>query len=230
MKVHVAVISARRPGAATDLASHLPRDATWYVPPGEEAEYRLAGAARIRAAETLVEARNLALDDAFANGHLCVQTSDDLTGIKRLGVTDHQPISLGDAIDEMRSALAETGARLAGCAPTANPFYGAHKVSTAGFVVGDLIAVAPTDLRFDPALRLKEDYDYTCQHLATYGAVARCDWILATYRHRTNAGGAVSYRNRASEREAIQHLVAKWPGVFRLNPKRANEILMRWPK
>lgn len=210
----------------------LPKKTTahWYVPADERSDYQRAGATDVIAADTLVEARNRALDDAFASGATCVQTSDDLTGIKRLGVTEHHPITLADTIDELRAALADTGARLAGCAPTANPFYGAHRINATGFIVGDLIAVAPTHLRFDPALRLKEDYDYTCQHLATYGIVARCDWLLATYRHRTNPGGAVTYRNRQTEREAIRHLARKWPGVFRPNPKRANEILMRWPK
>ena len=77
-------------------------------------------------------------------------------------------------------------------------------------------------------MTLKEDYDYTCQHLARYGLVARCDLILAEFAHRSNAGGAVAYRTGERERDMIRHLMKKWPGKFRMNPKRANEVIMRW--
>jgi hypothetical protein len=225
---HLAVISARRPHSVPAMNQLLPIGACWYVPEDEMQAYKDAGANRVRAANALVEARNLALDDAFSTDQLCVQTSDDLTKIRRLGVKEHPELTMHETIEEMMSAMAQTGAHLVGCAPTANPFYGKHSINTTGFVVGDLIMIAPTPLRFDANLTLKEDYDYTCQHLHAYGTIARCDYLLATYKHRTNEGGAVTYRNEQQERLAIAYLNAKWPNTFKPNPKRPNEILMRW--
>ena len=87
-----------------------------------------------------------------------------------------------------------------------------------------------TALRFDKSMRLKEDYDYTLQHLAANGRVARLDWILPEYQHYTNEGGAVAYRSPDEEQKAIAHLKEKWGPVIADNPKRPNEILLKWDR
>jgi predicted dienelactone hydrolase len=83
----------------------------------------------------------------------------------------------------------------------------------------------PSAPRFDTELKLKEDYDYTAQHIALHGVVARCDFIFASFKHRTNAGGAVAYRTPEVEQESIKRLQDKWGDAIRLNPRRENEIL-----
>lgn len=226
MNCHVAVISARRPGNVPAMETALDGfQPVWYVPEGETAAYRAAGALWVVEAGTLVASRNQALDDA--DGRLCFEVSDDLRKLQITDGTTTRPATFAEVAAVMRRGLDQTGARLAGVAPTANPYFYQHPLKDWGFIVGDLIAVeAGCPLRFDDQLRLKEDYDYTILHLEVYDAVARCDEILATFRHRDNAGGAVAYRTPAAEQEAISYLKAKWPGWLRDNPKRPNEILL----
>lgn len=88
----------------------------------------------------------------------------------------------------------------------------------------------PCDLFFDEKLRLKEDYDYTAQHIKKFGGVVRANGILATFAHRKNKGGVVAIRTAEIEQESILRLMQKHPGFFKENPRRANEILMKVPK
>lgn len=231
----IAIISARRPGAVEQMNEYLDGlRATWIVAEGEAELYRRAGAEDVVEGGTLCESRNLAIEMAFDAGKDCLQLSDDCTGYAWATGTDRKdahPISLRRVMVELYRAAASVGAYLAGAMPTANPFYAAPgKVQTRHFIVGDTMLIRQgTPLRFDTALRLKEDYDYTAQHLAKHGRVARVGSLLAGYRHGSNPGGAVAYRDPHKEQEAIAYLKRKWPGVIRDNPRRANEVLFRWP-
>lgn len=203
----------------------------WYVPGEQCPEYRDAGAQFVVASGNLMDSRNLALDDAFKEGATCVQVSDDLLRLERKvpGRDELGEVSFLDAVTEIIDTMAMGGARYGGVAPTSNLFFASDEPKWRHFIVGDLIVVSETDLRFDTAMTLKEDYDYTCQHIQRYGLVARCDNLLATFKHKSNAGGAVAYRTYDREMQNIQHLMKKWPGVFKLNKKRPGEILLRWP-
>lgn len=229
---YVAVISSGRPGAPRRMAEFLgQRPATWYVGEDEQDDYATVKRPMdsIAVGGGLIDSRNAALEDAFSAGHACLQLSDDLSKLARLQSTgDAAPMFLDTAMREMLNASESTGANLVGVAPTTNLLWASMKLQSAAFCVGDMILVQPSAPRFDTALRLKEDYDFTAQHLAEYGKVARCDWILATFAHRTNRGGAVAYRTPEVEQEAIAYLKAKWPGVIVDNPKRPDEVLFKW--
>jgi hypothetical protein len=130
----------------------------------------------------------------------------------------------------MMAAHDASGAPLVGAAATDNAFFmPADLVSDHAFIIGDLMLVHPNPLRFDEDLRLKEDLDYSIQHLKMFGRVSRMNTILANWQHRTNYGGAVQYRTVATEREAIEVIQAKHPGWTRLNPRRENELLLVYP-
>ncbi len=228
---HIAIISSGRVAATASMRQMLgDLPATWYVGKDEGDEYAEFTRDDVVEAGGLIDSRNAALDAAFAGGDYCLQLSDDLTGIKFLNRDGTaQPTALHEALAQMHIALINhPRARLGGVAPTNNPFFGKMAVNDHGFCVGDMILVAPTELRFDWRLRLKEDYDYTAQHLLAYGEVARCDWILPTFKHGTNRGGAVAYRTTELEQQAIAYLKMKWPGIMRDNPKRPDEILFKW--
>merc|ERR1719458_2268955 len=83
-------------------------------------------------------------------------------------------------------------------------------------------------VRFDPALTLKEDYDFTCAHISRYGSVLRCNRMLLDVAHYTNAGGAVSIRNAVEEQRNIKILRKKWPKAIRTHPTRKNEVILQW--
>lgn len=236
MNLHVAVISARRPDAPRRLADHLAGlpTATWYVATGDTDGYTAAGLPPDSLVEAgpLCRARNAALD--AAGDRWCLQLSDDLRKVgflaDRAGKPGIVPAQLAEVVDQLTDVMRSMpAAHLGGLAPTFNAFYAKHRIAPRGFIVGDLMLIRPTPLRFDEGLSLKEDYDFTCQHLAAYGQVARADWLLADFVHRSNPGGAVSYRTPAAEQEAIGRLRAKWPAAIRPNPRRPNEVLLRWP-
>jgi len=235
--VWVSVISAGRPANVPKMTA-LVGAATWYVPEADVAAYAAAGAASVVGSGALCRSRNHALDDAFAAGLVCVQLSDDLSRIKKAVHSTTTPpkvvgvdITFAAAVDEISSLMSAVGAELGGCAPTNNPFFSNpdRPCGTHHFIVGDFVVVKPTVLRFDESLRLKEDYDYTLQHLACVGVVARANTVLTHFAHRTNKGGAVAVRTPELEQASIRQLRERWGDKIRDNPKRPNEILMRWP-
>lgn len=233
--VHVAIISSGRPGNVAAMQAHtdpMGQPVTWYVPTDQVGDYEYAGAGPVVGVDGLCAARNAALDAAREQLLPCLQLSDDLRRVSWAhGQTRDQveATDLGAVVANMVLELEGLQAQLCGVAPTANPYFSRQRVHRSGFIVGDLILVgAGCPLRFDEQLRLKEDYDYTCQHLEAYGQVARLDYVLAEFAHRTNRGGAVAVRTPEVEQESIARLVKKWPAHIRLNPRRANEVLLRW--
>jgi len=229
LRVWVSIISSGRAANVADMQA-LVGPATWVVPGGQASDYLAAGATRVLYDKGgLCAGRNVALEEAFQEGLACVQLSDDLRKLElAAGPKTVRPASFGEVVRMMREACGATGARLAGIAPVANAFYfnPSRPYNTAAFILGDFIYVRPTGLRFDTQLRLKEDYDYTLQHLRMYHAVARCNAVLGHFRHRTNAGGACAVRTTELEQASIAHLKAKWPGYIKDNPRRPNEILL----
>lgn len=239
----VYVISARRPGNVPGMQSRLgpAEPVTWVVPDGEAADYRLAGARSVLpvpaptgAARYLPVQRNAALDNARDRGVVCVQTDDDL---RRLYAPvwppgDAKPVRVtitwAQARKRLIDALGATGAYLAGVNPTTNLLDVINRPETVpyGFVRAALCAIdARHDVpRFDDTLPLKEDYDYSCRHLATYGALVRCNWLLADYSYGTNRGGVVTYRNPQLEAETMGLLVGRWPQYLRPHHRRQGEL------
>lgn len=233
---HIAIISSGRPKRVQEMKhhlGHLSELTTWYVGDGEKADYEYAGARVVVESGLLCPSRNLALERAFEMGKVCVQLSDDLTGIDWCNdrQTKHR-ITLERAIRLVAAGLSlgSPAARLAGAAATDNSFFmPKDDVSRHVFIIGDFMAVAPNPIRFDENLHLKEDLDYSIEHLKLYGQVARVNTVLAGWQHRTNLGGAVQYRTAAGEQEAIAYISAKHPGWVRENTARANELLLVYP-
>lgn len=231
MKLACYVISA---GRAANVAAMAPLltglNATWVVPPDEVDTYAAAGAPAWGVDGALCEARNAALDAAFADGAWCVQLDDDLRKVKRLGSDDAwHPVPAAAAIAALADALASRPyARLAGAAPTDNPYFARGGITREwGFILGSMTVTAPTPLRYDTSLTLKEDWDYTCQHLWHYGGVVRCDSVLPTFLHYSNKGGAQRYRDDRLEAEITARLLDRWPGLLRPHSRRTNELALR---
>jgi hypothetical protein len=225
--VFATAISAGRPARvrATQL---IAGPLTWIVPSSEVSSYGEQGASCVvpQHGAGVAAARNAALVLADDRGLPCIQVDDDLVRIRR---RDGSPVAFDEAWSLAFDALAFTPFRLCGFPPTDNPFFSRGGILTSGFVCGSAIAVRPCSLRFDEAFRLKEDYDYTAQHIARHGGVCRVEDVLWTFGHYTNPGGAVAIRSAAREAEAVARLKSKWPGWFRDNPRRPNEVLMRVP-
>lgn len=227
--VFIAVPSYQRPQNVQKMHELLGGEVTWVVRQDEEEAYRAKGATDFLYQTDLITARNAILAIGQTLNVPTLQSDDDLKGFKKIHMDGKtRPATAEEVYTEMLRVGQETGAKLIGVPPTSNPFYGSQKVNTTGFIIASLMLTFPTDLRFDDGYKVKEDYDFTLQHLATYGAVARCDWLLAEYQHYTNAGGVVATRTDQSEAEAVTRLKEKWGPVIKDNPKHENEVLIKW--
>lgn len=231
----VNIISARRAqNVPKMLALARDLDTRWWVDEKSISEYHDAGAPWLAPTWGGVSgARNAALEYAVMRGEdICIQLDDDLTKIHWMvrGVAEEVP--LATALSSLVNRLSGTDFKLAGIAPTNNPYFSKNKKSsTTLFVNGSCIAVAlPSVPRFDEGFKLKEDYDFCLQHFQQYGGCFRADDILMTFDHRKQQGGAVTIRTPEKEQEAIAMLKAKWGSWVQDNPRRVHEVLLKIPR
>lgn len=249
---------ARTPQGAQDVMlveAHFRRAGvrpTWYVDAPSLEDYRRLGLQAVVGGK-LTPARNLALEDAAREGRACVQVSDDISrweylvcpklesrggdfseanaaaaGAKRYVIS---PVAAAQfLLARMRSC--GRGPQLGGVYPNANAAQAISQdeCTYRHFILGDFFVVDSSPCRFDPAMTLKEDYDFTAAHLAQHGAALRCNRLFLHAKHSTNQGGAVATRDSggAEERKNIAILQAKWPGAFHLNGKRKDEVIFNW--
>lgn len=226
----------------------------WYVDAASVEDYRRLGLDAIVGGK-LTPARNMALDDAEREGKVCVQVSDDISRWEY--VLCEKLETKGGDFSEANAAVSAAkryslsplgaaqlllarmrssghGAKLGGVFPTANAAQGIcqDECTFRHFILGDFFVVDGSPCRFDSAMTLKEDYDFTAAHLARHGAALRCNRLLLHVKHSTNEGGAVATRDGdgAEERKNIAILQAKWPGAFSLNGKRKDEVIFNWSR
>jgi len=228
---------------------------TWYVDEESFDEYVKLGLDAVIGGK-LTQARNRALDDAARMGRACVQISDDIgaweyhDGVQAKSRSDDAtnaafgkatchsvgPVSAARFIlAKMRAAKDANGngPHLGGVYPVhaCARAFGGGPISRYHFILGDFFVTENSSVRFDTEMTLKEDYDFTCAHISTHGSVLRCNRMSVKAKHQSNAGGAVSERDKAGLKEQMNIAILrnKWGRAIYPNPKRKNEILLRWP-
>eukprot|EP00930_Biecheleria_cincta_P030285 TRINITY_DN2097_c0_g1_i5.p1 TRINITY_DN2097_c0_g1~~TRINITY_DN2097_c0_g1_i5.p1 ORF type:complete len:584 (-),score=108.88 TRINITY_DN2097_c0_g1_i5:270-2021(-) len=225
---------------------------TWYVDEASVKDYRRLGLHAVVGGK-LTAARNKALKDAAKMGKACVQASDDISaweyrhGKQAKERTDDAMNKAHDAakryilspvaaarfiLAKMRGADGDKKPQLGGLYPlgsSSRTFAGPEFVKH-NFIIGDFFVVDKSKVLFDEEMTLKEDYDFTCAHIKAHGSVLRCQRMTLAVKHYSNVGGAVDERDKkgVKERMNIAILNRKWPGCFRANPKRQNEVIMKW--
>jgi hypothetical protein len=227
MNYNVYVISAGR----YDKLNFTPEQKSNYifcVKKGEKNLYEKYGCKNVFETGTLMQSRNAALDMAFNENKICVQLSDDLKKVTtNKNFAAKKQVDIDFAINQLVNVFQKVdGVYLMGIPPTSNDFFAKSLISKNTFCIGDMLFVKPNDLRFDTSLTLKEDYDYTLQHLSKYQNCFRYQKYLFEFEHYKNKGGAVDYRTEQEEQKNIKILFAKWGNKIKLNPKRKNEILI----
>jgi len=228
---YVTVIRAGRPGNVVGMAP-LVGPATWYVPAPDVEAYEWGGAEFVAAdSGGLTAARNDALEDAFAADLPCVQLSDDLCSIRRFDGPKTE--TFAGAVGEMFTALADyPDLKYSGFAPTTDEraFSPDKRIGLHHFIVGDFTLTLPSPIRYDASLKLKEDYDFTMQHIVGHGGVVRLNYIAPAFQHRNNVGGAVEARsaNPLLEGQTAATLLDRWKPHLRKHPTRENEVVLHW--
>jgi RecJ-like exonuclease len=198
------------------------------VKTGEKDLYHQNGCKTVLETGKLIPSRNAAIDHAQKNNKLCIQISDDIKKvIPNKNFLEIKDTELQEVIDYNLSVMERFKATLVGIPPTSNSYFAKSLYTLNTFIIGDFFIVKPTDIRFDNNLTLKEDYDFTLQHISRGAKVIRTSKYLIDYAHYKNKGGAVSYRNKTEELKNIEYLLNKWGNdIIRLNPKRNLEILL----
>jgi len=194
---------------------------------GQKELYQQNGCKEVYNTGNLMDSRNFALEHAFSNNNICIQLSDDIKKVTtNKNFFKKKIVKLDEAIEDIVSKFVKIkGVDLMGVPPTDNYFFANKLVLENKFCIGDMLFIKPNELRFDTQLSLKEDYDYTLQHIQK-GKVLRYQKYLFTFKHYSNKGGAVDIRNDKEEQKNIMILKSKWGDKIRLNPKRKNEILI----
>lgn len=181
-------------------------------------------------------ARN-AIIEHFPGGTHIIMLDDDVEEVLTL---KPDPIMIKNTVEKMNPLEIEqfwlrafmvcekNNSKLWGIYPINNPFYMSQKINSRGFIIGTMFGVITGKLRFDPLLKLKEDYDFTLKHILEYKKVCRFDYITLKAGHYTNDGGCVQQRkeNTGLEKECCDRIMSKYPGLLKRNPKRENEILI----
>jgi len=227
---------------------------TWYVDAASLEEYRNIGVEAVVGGK-LVPARNACLEEAAKQDKIAVELSDDIRewafykgaegkfkleeanevakNAQKLRVS---PVAAARFLTAKMRAARVDGKRpyLAGVYPLGNvgQAFATAEVSNQHFILGDFFCVdRGSAVRFDERFILKEDYDFTCQHIDTHGSVMRSNRFILGVVHESNAGGACSERDTSGDRERkmISFLEERWPGVFRVNANRGDtQVVMTW--
>ena len=194
---------------------------------GQKELYESNGCKFVYNTGKLIQSRNFALEHAFNNNNICILLSDDIKKVKyNKNFKKPDVVKLDSVIEDIVSKFKKIkGVKLLGIPPTDNYFFANKLTSVNTFCIGDLFFCKPNKIRFDEQLTLKEDYDFTLQHIQKYGTV-RYQKYLFTFQHYSNKGGAVDIRNDKEEQKNIMILKPKWGDKIRLNTKRKNEILI----
>lgn len=226
---------------------------TWYVDRESKKQYQSLGLKTVVGGK-LIPARNKALKAARRMKKACVQISDDIMhwdyrctkegkrpvkrdmfrGNRTAKRATHLRVSPVAAARFLLAKLrAHPTAQLAGVFPCSNTGQacGGPRTTFESFILGDFFVVNRSTCKFETQMSLKEDYDFTCEHLARHGAVIRCNRMFIDAVHETNVGGACTVRDAQGrrERQNIKVLQRKWPGVFYTNKRRGDgQVVMRW--
>lgn len=194
----------------------------------DKTQYLANGAKYVITGGSLVGNRNAALDYCFNKGLVCVQIDDDLQSVSLNDFTGKRTkkyTTVKNAVDDLINDFINSQYDFAGAPPTENPFFATKISQTNILITAPFTLTKPNPIRFDNKLRLKEDYDYTLQHIKAGGCI-RYHKYLFNFKRYGNSGGAVSYRTDNLEQETIAYLKQKWGECIKLNPKRENEILL----
>lgn len=202
----------------------------------QKKQYELAGHKNVIVTKTkgIQKARNAILDYFPVGAHILMM-DDDVESIEKLSFSGMKKVLTPMDNKEIRQfiykgfQLAEKNkTHLWGIYPVYNAFYMSNKISNKGFIIGSFAGIINDEIRFDDNLPLKEDYDYTMQHILKYKKVARFDYITMKIKHYTNAGGCVDTRkdDNSLEKKCHDYLLAKYPKYIKSNPTRENEVLI----
>ena len=228
---YIGVVSYKRPHNVKKLHEVLGTDqVTWYVRPEEEKLYQDQGAiTKSVVYKTLGDKRNKVLQDGKNQDTIFMD--DDIDRFRyAIDKKRELPATFKSVVEEMKYRLNETpNVKLCGVNSIARPFFfdPLRPISLTNFCVGTICLVKKgSTILHDIQFKMKEDYDFTLQHIKQYGSALRLNYVMVLAGHWNNKGGQTEIRTDKLMDKDIKKLQAKWGRSIRLNPKRPHEILL----
>ncbi len=173
--------------------------------------------------------RNNLLDSVPAGTRL-VLLDDDINSIDKLKSDKLCPIETAEEL----YAMLKTGYKLAakhktvgfGLYPVNNAYFMSNGYKERNVVIGTLFAIVNTDLRFNPDIATKEDFEYCCKAIKRYGAFIRLNNYACNAQHYTKGGCEEFWNDNAEIMRTARRLVGLYPDILSLNSKRPGEVKM----
>jgi len=124
-----------------------------------------------------------------------------------------------ELLDDTIAECERRGVHLAGLATTNNPLF-RHRKFNSGFVIGKCMLIHKEPLcHWNTNCVMKEDYQFTAEHLLHYGATLRNHYLRGVSQWY-QPGGCGPYEQRTElYRAASQFLMETYPGLFRYSSK-----------
>tara|TARA_R100001594_G_scaffold73796_3_gene108379 strand:+ start:1962 stop:2678 length:717 start_codon:yes stop_codon:yes gene_type:complete len=235
MKYKVYIPSKGRAGKVT--SHHLFLDSHIVCPKDEVKEYKkhhkkvIGVPSEVRG---ITATRNWILEYNKDDWHM--QVDDDARSFHKYEETELVKFTDPERIDRILETMFlmtdEIGYKVWGLAMASDyKFYRPFApFSTQGIVVANLIGIINNPLRFDERLRVKEDYDYSMQHIYKYGGVLRSHKYGIDVIHLTNEGGCVGYRTKDVELNAYETLLKKYGSRVVKFQNNKNFVKMKSPR
>ena len=231
LDTYIGVVSYKRPHNVKKLHEVLGTEqVTWYVRPEEEKLYQDEGAnTKAVIYKSLGDKRNRILQDG--KNYDTIFMDDDIRRF-RFAINKKREIdaTFQNVVEDMKKRLNEIpNAKLCGVNSIARPFFfdPLRPISLTNFCVGTICLVRKgSDILHDTQFKMKEDYDFTLQHIKRYGGALRLNYVMVRAGHWNNKGGQTEIRTDEIMDSDIKKLRVKWGRSVRLNPKRPHEILL----
>lgn len=113
-----------------------------------------------------------------------------------------------------------------GLYPVKNAYFMSPGYAERNVVIGTLLAIVNTDLRFDTEMATKEDYEFCCKAIRRYGAFVRLNGYVCDAQHYTKGGCEEAWNDKAELNRTARRLAGKYPDILALNAKRPGEVRM----
>jgi len=178
----------------------------------------------------ITPARN-AIINYFKDDERIMMLDDDIEDFRVMKIVDLKKVLF--SIDNLKEfflqgfALCDKlGYKLWGVQMCSVGTFMTRKLNNDKFIIGTAMGIINRHLTFDEGLKLKEDYDYTMQHIKEYGGALRFNFVTVKAGHYSNKGGCVDYRTEQLESDACEVLLNRYPGKIIRNKLRKNEIII----
>lgn len=202
----------------------------------DEKAYRAAGV-HLRVGKFLFkpgrnasENRNTILDELKA-GEKVVLLDDDITEISRLRDGELVPLETLSAFESMvkkgYSLAAKHHTAGFGIYPVHNAFFMSEKYRARNIADATLLGLVNTGLRFNRQTDTKEDFELCCEIIRRYGAFVRMENYACKAQHHSKGGCEEFWKNTEENARIARLLVAKYPDIIQLNPRRPGEVKMK---